>query len=161
MKQLIEQIKTLNSKLYTLKTKKAVQNTQDKIRDLETQLFPLLEQELNKFQAKTIEGTVLWFDVSGDVSVSTEYGDMFLSNCSDVEAKSWYPETCCITYQKGQSIKIDVHFEIDFDRYCIKIVSGKTYGGTVDLNEYDRLSQNPDLAFFKYPGSTGVTGLFK
>ena len=82
------------------------------------------------------------------------------SPTSDVVSKSWYGFTCCVNYVKGQEVIVEFEVDVDSDRLVLIAVPRRVFGGTLDEAKYAELCKRDNLAFFKYPGSNGVTGLF-
>lgn len=79
-------------------------------------------------------------------------GQWWLHACNIKDSKTWYPETACVYYDKGQIVEVtlDISYGATF---CIGITQG-----IIDQEKWDSLDQN-NLPFrVKDDGS--VTGLF-
>lgn len=97
-----------------------------------------------------------WHDAQ--VCYSTNgLGFVYFDACNDESSKSWYNEPCCVEFTKDQKISVKIKFEISHD--SIVVVTEKLKGGTLNQVKYDELSKRPNLAFFRYPNSAGVTSL--
>lgn len=147
---------------HSLKTNKARVKAFSKAREIKWRIVGMLRAELaEENNPETIVATVLHARPTDEhLLVDTKFGKMWVSPTGDELAKSWYAHTCCIEYTKGQTIEIDVTFEVNTERLFIQVVPGKMRGGTVNETQYAELCKRDNLAFFKYPNSTGVTGLF-
>lgn len=157
---LTNKIKTLEAKVSTLKTKKAIEKCHDKIHSLRLQLHDVLYAEIGALN-HVWDG---WHDAQVCYSTESEgmakidgLGFVYFNACNDENSKSWYNETCCIEFIKGQKISVKIKFDISHD--SIVIVTEKLKGGTLNQKKYQELSKKPNLAFFRYPNSAGVTGL--
>jgi len=161
VEQLLLQIKEAKAKASSLKTKKAKEKAWTVIRDLEHQVFIKLHDQCDKYRTMSVKATVKSFHEGDDhMLVSTPYGNLWISPCNDVLTKSWYPHTCCITYTVGQEIVLEIDTEVNSERLFLELIPKTIYGGIVDEKRYEELCKQPNLAFFKYPNSDGVTGLF-
>jgi hypothetical protein len=151
----------LNSKARSLKTKAAKDKVYKQICLIDRQLCDALYEARDKYGHFSIKGIVHDFAGRGEeILVKTIDGDLlWLSPDNDVLSKSWYPETCCIEYTKGQSVVIECSVETDLQNACLRLLPGKIHGGRVNEQKYQELCKRDDLAFFKYP--QGMTGLIK
>lgn len=160
LEELKEQIKSETRRAYGLKTKKAQAKAWSRVRNLRLEAFALLRDECSRYGAHSIRATVRRFTPRDDnYMVDTPYGTMWLDPSSDVLSKSWYAGTCCIEYDKGQQITLEVTFEVDHQALCIYVVPGHVTGGRVNQEQYAELDKRTDLAFFKH-STGGMTGLF-
>lgn len=139
----------------SLKTKKAQSRAWRLVSDIEREMHDLVQSHAELVDGTTITGEVR---TSGyEVMVRTAIGNIMVYGCNDVLSKSWYSETCCVSYERGQQIEGEVFVtEVSWRGYSIGLKNVK--GGSFDDARYLELSQNPNLAFFKYP--TGMSGLF-
>jgi len=155
------QLEAAQKRAYSLKTKKAQTKAFLVVRELRDQILNGLYEQSNKYAKHSVKATVR-VAYSGDDSLfDTEYGSFWISPANDELTKSWYEHTSCIEYTEGQSVVIEFDVEVDSDRLCIYRIPKRVYGGRVNEAQYAELCKRDDLAFFKYPNSTGVTGLFK
>lgn len=157
--ELQEQIILTKTKLYNLKTKKAIEKAKDTLNKLQSQALDMLYDAASAYHEFSIKGTVL-YSGSDKVYLDTVYGRLNVSLTCDVNSKSWYPQTCCVSYENGQSVIIECQVEINTDCFELVVVPKRVYGGTVDENHYQELCKQDNLAFFKYPNGT-MSGLFK
>lgn len=161
LNQLKEEIKALKSKGYRLKTTRARRKAFEAARELEREALNILYTAAENVGPQSMRATVKHTN-HGDEHflVDTPYGSMWLSPTADVLSKSWYNHTCCIEYTKGQTITFEFRTEVNHDGLFLEIVLGKVTGGRINEEQYATLCKRDDLAFFKYPNSNGVTGLF-
>lgn len=157
--ELQEQIILTKTKLYNLKTKKAINKARNTLNKLENEAMDILYNASKAYNEFSIKGTVIYSDYE-EAYVNTVYGRLNVSLTCDVNSKSWYPQTCCISYNDGQSVIVECRAEVDTDRLKLIIVPKRVYGGTVDESRYQDLCKQDNLAFFKYPNGT-MSGLFK
>lgn len=161
MNELRQKIKELRQKAYSMKTKKAQSKYFDKMKEVEHELFLKLCDQRDKFGTHSVKATVGYFrDGEDDVMLNTPYGILYGSPTSDAVSKSWYGHTCCVEYSKGQEVIVEIDVDVDMDRLVLNVIPKRIYGGTLNQAKYDELCKRDNLAFFKYPNSEGVTGLF-
>jgi hypothetical protein len=55
---------------------------------------------------------------------------------------------------------IEIDTEVNHDNLFLQVIPKKMHGGRVNEARYAELCKRDNLAFFKYPKSDGVTGLF-
>jgi len=159
--ELKELIQTEISRAYKLKTKKAKERAYEVIHNLKREALDQLYTASEKYGPQSMRATVLTFRSGDDhFLVSTPYGNMWVSPTGDVLSKSWYAHTCCIEYAVGQELVLEFKTEVNSDKLFLEIIPGKMTGGTVNETQYAELCKRDNLAFFKYPGADGVTGLF-
>jgi hypothetical protein len=121
----------------------------------------LLYAQRDAYATHSVKATVRWFHAGDDhVCIATPYGTLYANPTSDVVSKSWYGHTCCVEYVEGQELVIEIEVDVDSARLCLELIPRRIYGGTLNETQYTELCKRDDLAFFKYPGSDGVTGLF-
>lgn len=154
---LIAELNKEKTRLYTLKTKKAIANCRELIADLERCLYGWVTQELDRYGNMSVIAMAT-HDSSDSVLVKTPIGNVWLDACNDIESKSWYNHTSCISYKEGDIVKIEMAPEVCEKTWRVVYRTVKHNGGTLDLEKYDRLCKDDKLAFFKYP--TGMSGLF-
>lgn len=160
MTALREQLKRAETKAYSLKTKKAQTKAWNLVRELKHNIWLKLCKERDSFEKHSIKGTVKSFRPGDDkLLVSTAYGNMWCSPTSDENSKSWYGSTCCIEYKEGQEIVIEIDVDADYDRLCLYTIPKRIYGGALNVEQYERLCKQGNLAFFKYPDGH-MSGLF-
>lgn len=94
--------------------------------------------------------------LSGDGAVELMDQDTTLPiyACNIKGKRTWYPETACVYYDKGQVIDVIVKF----DEYACFVI-GETQG-TLDTEKWARLDQD-SLAFRCNDDGEAITGLFK
>jgi hypothetical protein len=155
-----DQIKTLETKAYNLKTKKAEERARVQVNELRGQAFDLLCQVRDRYATFSIKGIVKHWSSGGEyVFIKLSDGEaVFLSPTVDVVAKSWYPSTCCVEYTDDQEVVVEFTTDIDMERLSLVLVPRAIHGGTLNQAKYAELCQRHDLAFFKYP--EGMSGLF-
>jgi hypothetical protein len=160
IQELKDQAAVYRTKAGILKTKEAQRKAYKKAREYEREAFIKLCDERDKYGKFSFRATVSHF-MSGSENylVETPYGSMWFSPTQDVLSKSWYPQTCCIEYTKGQTIYVEGTIKVNSDRLKLEILPGKVSGGVINETQYSELCKNENLAFFKYP--TGMSGLFK
>lgn len=114
----------------------------------------------NDFKAfhhgKTFTAVVNWFDNTRGLGVVTLNNgtDSVIYACNIKGKKTWYPETACVYYTKGQTVDVEIE--------CIghkSFAKGLTEG-TLDVEGWDRI-KDKDLAFRCNKVGEAVTGLFK
>lgn len=157
------QIKQLENEIRSLKTKSAQAKRRDKIRELKNKAIDQLHEQAKSYATHTIKGVVSYVDSYVDsyqtfLTAKTSYYDLTLYPCNDELSKSWYVETCCVEYSKGQSITIEVDVEVDYDNLNLTLRPKTIRGGKLNEAKYAQLCDQSNLAFFKYP--TGMSGLF-
>ncbi len=155
MQSLMAERSKLIARAHSLKTKAAQRKAWDKVREVEERLEDLHETAWTKLVGTRIQGTAIMSGTS--VLVETSIGTFEVNACNDALSKSWYNETCCVSYEAGQTVE----FEIMVTGYTwrgAEVMAKNVTGGTFDLSRYEELASKPGLAFFKYP--TGMTGLF-
>lgn len=160
--ELKEAIELEKSRFYSLKTKKAKEKSRQRIRDLRTKaLLEHLYPARDAYATHSVRGTVIDSTGRGDeIAMKTEeYGLLWISPCNDILSKSWYPNTCCVEYSRGQSVVIECDIDVDSDRLCLIVVPKRIYGGTLNEERYNELCKQDNLAFFKYPDGH-MSGLF-
>jgi hypothetical protein len=154
-------IEEQSTRFYNLKTKKGKEKARDAIRDLEMEALTILDEQCSKYATFSIKGTVVHFTAGDEyVCVKTkEFGTIWIDPTSDELSKSWYASTCCVEYIEGREIIIEIDTEVNMDTLCLNIIPKRTYGGTINENQYLELCKEKNLAFFKYPA--GMSGLFE
>jgi hypothetical protein len=161
MKALKEQISAAKTKARTLKTRKAQDKAWKTVQELEHQALTILYAQRDAFRTHSVKAKVRWFHACDDyVSLFTPYGTQYGSPTSDVVSKSWYGSACCVEYTEGQEVIVELEVEVDSERLCLQVIPKRIYGGKLNEVQYAELCKNPNLAFFKYPGTDEVTGLF-
>jgi len=106
------------------------------------------------------EAEVRWFDkLTGEGMVrllGDDYSGQSLTiyACNINGKKTWFPETACVSYGKGQAIQV----EVSYDKYAT-FVTGLTQG-TLDVEGWENL-KHQDLAFRCDDDGNATTGLFK
>lgn len=161
LSELKELIKATRDRAHGLKTKKAKEKAWAVARELEREALTLLYAARDEYAIHSVRGTIRWFHAGDDdVAVNTPYGTLYASPTSDVVSKSWYGHTCCVEYTEGQDVILEVDVDVDSDRLCLITIPKRVYGGRLNETQYAELCKRDDLAFFKYPNSAGVTGLF-
>ena len=154
-----EQIKSLELEAYKLKTKQAKLKRYESIKALRNQAIHLLHDEVKAFATHTVKGMVESVGYSQDyLYASTPYGKIMLYQCNDELSKSWYVETCCIEYSKGQEITIEIDIEVNYESLSLNLITKTIRGGQLNESKYSSLCENSNLAFFQYP--SGMSGLF-
>lgn len=162
LSEIKEQIKILETEAYKLKTKAARQKRYAKARELRREAWSMLHEQCKNYGTMSVKATVKHFNPRDEhFLVETPYGNMWLSPCSDELTKSWYSHTCCIEYTQGQTIVVEIDTEVNMDGLFLQLIPKHHRGGRVNETQYAELCKRDDLAFFKYPNSNGVTGLFK
>jgi hypothetical protein len=132
---------------------KAEQARQDAQRD---ELLAQFERWRDQVHGKTFDAKITaWDRLRGEglVHVPAVNATFEIYACNIPGRKTWYPETACVFYERGQSveIKFDVHLTRTF-------VLGVT-PGTVDQERWDALDQSR-LAFKCDESGQPVNGLF-
>jgi hypothetical protein len=147
----------------SLKTKKAREKAWNVAREIEREIFLRLCDMRDTYAVQSVKGTVTRDTWAGDdyIPVETCFGLLWLSPTTDEQSKSWYPGTCCIEYSKGQTLIIEIETDVNHSGLFLELVPRLSRGGTLNEEKYAELCKRDDLAFFKYPGADGVTGLFK
>lgn len=164
LEQIKQEIQSLESKNF--KTKKARENNWSKIRSLKHEAYPILEKIRNELQSQYSEKQELTITHVGSNWSCARNEDLMgeINPANDVNSASWYTETCCIEYIKGQKIKANVVFEIDLDQFKIEYFFENIEGGILNREKYIALKDGDrKLAFFKYnllDGDNSISGLF-
>lgn len=102
---------------------------------------------------------VRWFDqLTGEGMVRLTDGEyagtsLPIYACNVEGKKTWYPETACVYYDKGQEIEV----EVKWDSYATFVI-GLT-PGTLDQEAWDSLDQDR-LAFKCNEDGATTNGLF-
>jgi hypothetical protein len=159
IKELRTKVKALGQDLINgrLKSKVKYNKLRDQLIDLERKYeMEVLQPEADKLEGQWVDATIRTINFNGELWITTEYGTIWGSIQNDIKSKSWYAETCCIEYVKGQSIKVQLKAKVN--DCSIYIEAGKIEGGQVDEIKYAELCKRDDLAFFKRPDNT-MTGL--
>jgi hypothetical protein len=107
-----------------------------------------------RFQAKVIDGgpqSEMLVSVIGaeELHLQTIYA------CNIKGKKTWYPETACVFYEKGQIVDVEIHVTHGFDRFVIGLTPGH-----LDTEHWNRIKDS-SLAFRCDDEGKAVTGLFK
>lgn len=172
MNNLRLEIKALETKYYSLKTKVAKSKVQAKIDVLELELFHLVHDQVDAqnaiYSTKKVKALVKYDSKNDDcvfVYIPEFNQTCHVSICNDINSKSWYSHLSCIEYTKDQEVELDIVFDASRD-YKQNLVCSwsakKIYGGIVNETQYNELCNDGNkYAFFKYPNSNGVTGLFE
>jgi hypothetical protein len=153
---------TLKAKSF--KTKAAKTKAWDKVRALVNLSYDEVRPTAESYNGQVAEFTVTSVFSDSIQCYNEKFGSYNVSTCNDILSKSWYPETSCIEYVKGQVIsttllaEVTKHFKHEYQ--VVGITLTKIVGGVVNESKYAELCKNKSLAFFKYPGSEGVSGLF-
>jgi len=159
MRDYKSEIRVLEKKLGTLKTKKAIEKIFDKLNLLLREFRIHLMDMADQFGTKTLKGIVESYNKNrGTLRIDLgEWGIVYADNCNDILSKSWYNETCCIDYTDGQEVTVIVEAEAGTDSWYLSVK--RIQGGTLNQNQYAELCDRGGLAFFKYPDGT-MSGLF-
>jgi len=157
LKTLKQKHNDLKTKLYKTKTKKAISKLQDAMSTVEHSIEDIYRDLARPWENKRVTGVVLYSGT--EVMVKTELGTILVNACSDIQSKSWYNETCCVSFEKGSTIEFTLKIN-DITYRGVDIGGADISGGVFDAEQYEKLCKNKNLAFFKYPNSDGVTGLF-
>ena len=145
----------LIKRAHSLKTKPAQRKAWSKVREIEDQLEELCRESMAQHEGRRFTGRVMYSGT--EVLVETQFGTMQANACNDVQSKSWYASTCCVSFERDQTIEFTLkHVEYSWRGFSAMLAD--IVGGKFDAEEYSRLSSKPGLAFFKYP--TGMSGLF-
>lgn len=160
LKTLKELIKAETTRAYNLKTKQAKAKAWAKVRALRDEACEIL-YSIPREGTQSVKAIVKTFRPGDNhFLVETVFGHMWVSPTADVLTKSWCSHTCCIEYTIGQEIVLEFDVEVNTDKLFREIIPGHISGGRVNETQYAELCKRDDLAFFKYPNSNGVTGLF-
>jgi hypothetical protein len=163
MSTLKQKLNDAKTRAYSLKTKKAQTKAWATVREIEREILSHLYEARNKVARHSIKGTVMRNSSASDDQIpveTAEYGVIWLSPTTDENAKSWYAHTCCIEYSKGQELVIEMECDVSNDGLFLSVHPMESRGGTLNEIQYAELCKRDNLAFFKYPNSNGVTGLF-
>jgi len=116
----------------------------------------LAEERLERdFDGRVFAVSVLsWHGTEGLVNIPG-LGLLPLYACNIKGAKTWYPETACVSYREGQTV--DVQLKV--------FAGGKVFvcgltPGTLDTEHWDRIKDKP-LAFRCDEDGNAISGLFK
>jgi hypothetical protein len=163
MNTLNQSIIDATNKAYSFKTKAARSKAWDKVQELVDLSYDEVKPIAESYNGQVAEFTVTHVFTDSIQCYNEKLGSYNVSKCNDILSKSWYPETSCIDYTKGQVISVTLfaevtkHFKHEYQ--VVGITLTKVVGGVVNESKYAELCKNENLAFFKYPGSEGVTGL--
>lgn len=157
--ELKEDYTDLKKKLYSLKTKKAIEKCRDKMADIRHAAWLQVVEQCKQYARCTVKCSVRYFSPDGELILDTPYGVVFTSACNDALSKSWYGTTCCVEYVVDQVVYLELDFEAG--DFSIEVVAGRVTGGVLNKEKYHELCNDGNkYAFFKYPDAAGVTGLF-
>ncbi len=114
------------------------------------------EEFRNRMHRKPFKAKVLWFDLSRGVGVVDGLngeGDYTIYACNIKGKRTWYPETACVFYMKGE--EVDVELEIQYGAtFCIGLTQGYP-----DNEKWESLDQDR-LAFKCDENGKAINGLF-
>jgi hypothetical protein len=162
-----EELKTLEKRAYSLKTKKARIKAWEAVRVVKCNLSNEFHELAEQYEGRVVQFVVLCADSDGKTLMYNDTLGLkeWAHNCNDVRSKSWYPEYSCIVYEKGQTVMATLSVTASSDGLDFSLT--KIHGGRVDTELYKELCKNKNRAFFKYPNAKGVqkreailTGLF-
>jgi hypothetical protein len=157
--ELKAEYETLKRKLFTLKTKKAREKCRDKMEDILQESYLQVYEQCKQYTTCSVKCVVKYVDRDGELILDTPYGKVFTNSCNDDLSKSWYGTTCCVEYDIDQVVYLEVDFQAN--DFSIGVVAKKITGGTLNEEKYKKLCNDGNkYAFFKYPDSDDVTGLF-
>lgn len=157
LNELKDERKLLLTKIYNLKTKPAKRKVWDKISDIELQIENIYKTIAEPYLNRRIKGTIMYSGT--EVLVRCELGTIEINACNDKLSKSWYNETCCVSFIRDT----EVEFEVIIDSISFQgviFLAKDVSGGIFSAEEYEKLNKNPNLAFFKYSDDK-MSGLFK
>ena len=157
--ELKEDYTELKKKLYSLKTKKAIEKCRAEMDDIRHGAWLQVVEQCKNYTNCMVKCSVRYFGKrDGELILDTPYGKVFTNACNDVLSKSWYGHTCCVEYAVDQVVYMELDFKAgDFN---IEVVAGKVTGGILNTAKYNELCNDGNkYAFFKYPDADGVTGL--
>lgn len=155
MNELLKQIQSAKDRARAFKSKSAQTKAWNKVYAFEHEAFDLLYAACDKYALYSIRGTVQHFhDGEQNVFVKLDDGTtIWICPTNDVVSKSWYANTCCVSYKSGQNIIVEFEVNVDNDRLCLYQIPKRVYGGTLNEIKFRELDRRTDLAFFKH--STG------
>lgn len=109
-----------------------------------------------KYHGKIFSAKVAWFDNMRGEGVVTIDEDLSLQiyACNIKGRKTWYPETACVYYEKGQIVQIKVDCQSRRTIFAI----GETQGH-LDTEGWDRI-KDTNLAFRCDEDGKAINGLF-
>ncbi len=108
-----------------------------------------------------LKARVDWFNQASGEGMVTIIGkdgtevSSVIHACNIKGKKTWYPETACVYYTKGQDIEV----ELSFHGYCSQIFVKGVTQGHFDKEGWDNLDQNK-LAFKCDDDGKAINGLF-
>lgn len=110
----------------------------------------------DKYHDKTFDAVVDWFNNVRGVGMITIKDELRLPiyACNIKGKKTWYPETACVYYTKGQKIQV----KVTMPGRQTMFAEGLTQGA-FDQEGWDRIKNQP-LAFKCDDEGKAVTGLF-
>ena len=162
--KLREDLKAAKDRAYSLKTKKAKEKAWTKVREIKRQILIGLYAEREQFAVFSVKGTVVVDNshcMAEHIGIETSYGLFWVSPANDILSKSWYASTCCVEYQEGQQVIVELEADVNSERLGLFLYPKRVYGGTLNETKYAELCKRDNLAFFKYPElKGGMTGLF-
>jgi hypothetical protein len=158
--ELINEVKLLERKAYSLKTKQARQKVWDKIRELENQAYPLLQDIADQYNDKPMSGTVIYVDNQrghGLIEIPELNIKLDFHSCNATNTCTWFPETCCVEFTEGQTVSFIL--KADVGDLQVDLSISKIDGGYQNLERFNELNKNNDLSFVVLKDKE--TGLFK
>lgn len=105
-------------------------------------------------RSKGLKGTMLYFDNSrGEGCIACGDLRVQLYACNAIGKKTWYPETACINFERGQEVVFDLADMGDH------VTASNVQGGTFDASKWASLPQDR-LAFKCDENGDAINGLF-
>lgn len=108
-----------------------------------------------KYHGKELPARVVWFDkLTGVGSVEFDGKLATIWACNITGKKTWYPETACTYYERGQEIRVRIETSFGGRIDVIGVTPGH-----LDHERWEQL-KDKDLAFRCDDAGNAVTGLF-
>lgn len=132
---------------------------QDKILILEADFLQNQVDKIRfhkKWHGKVVTAKVAWFDKGRGLGMLEVPGEFSIEiyACNIEGKKTWYPETACVYYEKGQEVSV----KLDFPAFSRRFAIGLT-PGYLDEEGWNRI-KDQDLAFRCNEKGEAITGLF-
>lgn len=156
--QKLNEIKILKQKLFKTKTKKAQLKIVNQINDLERECYSYFADIADQLDGQHCTGSIRCIDNDQGTGLVT-WNDkiVWLNACNAVNACTWFDHTCCVEFNEGQEVQFILRCEPDIDG--ITFYATKVQGGYQNLEKFNELNKNKDLAFVCLKGQE--SGLFK
>jgi hypothetical protein len=112
---------------------------------------------IKEHNERKCKATIISNVTRGEMLVKVEGLDhlQVIYACNIKGAKTWYPETACVYYKKGEVVDVELKVYHDFKVFVCGLTPGH-----LDTEHWERIKDEP-LAFRCDENGKAITGLFK